>query len=136
MDALLQLLSDNLPIIVSGVIVPLVAWYIKKKVDHEKTEHLLLTLNDAVGTAVASTAQVYVDEIKKARADGRLTDEEKKNARRAAIREAKRLLGDRLCRELRKRTGSADVALETYVEAEVAERKVLNLNPEKIASAR
>lgn len=123
MDAVLSLLSDNLPLLVSGVIVPLVAWYIKKKVDHEKTEHLLLTLNDAVGTAVASTAQVYVNELKKARADGKLTDEEKKNARRAAIREAKRLLGAKLCSELCRRTGSADTALETYVEAEVGERK-------------
>jgi hypothetical protein len=129
MDTLFQILSDNLPLVVSSVVVPLVSWFIKKKVDHEKTEHLLLTLNDAVGTAVASTAQVYVGELKKARADGKLTDEEKKNARRAAIREAKRLLGEKLCKELRKRCGSEDAALETYVEAEVAERKKLPTGP-------
>lgn len=123
MGTLFQILSDNLPLVVSGVVVPFVSWFIKKKVDHEKTEHLLLTLNEAVGTAVASTAQVYVSEIKKAKADGKLTDDEKKNARRAAIQEAKRLLGERLCSELRKRTGSADAVLETYVEAEVADRK-------------
>ena len=123
MDAALQLLSENLPLIVSGVIVPLVAWFIKKKVDHEKTEHLLLTLNEAVGTAVASTAQVYVKEIRRGRADGKLTEDEKKNARRTAIREAKRLLGVKLCKELRKRVGGEDAALETYIEAEVAERK-------------
>ena len=122
MNALLTLLSDNLPLLVSGVIVPLVAWFIKKKVDHEKTEHLLLTLNDAVGTAVASTAQVYVKELRKARADGKLTNDEKKNARRVAIREAKRLLGAKLCKELRKRVGGEVAALETYVEAEVADR--------------
>lgn len=123
MDALLEVLSDNLPLIISGVIVPFVSWFIKKKVDHEKTEHLLLTLNEAVGTAVASTSQVYVKELKKGRADGKLTDEERKNARCTAIREAKRLLGDKLCKELRKRCGSEDTALETYVEAEVAARK-------------
>lgn len=123
METILNLLSEYLPLLVSGVIVPLVAWFIKKKVDHEKTEHLLLTLNDAVGTAVASTAQVYVSEIKKARADGKITDDEKKQARCSAIREAKRLLGESLCRELRKRTGSTDASLETYVEAEVADRK-------------
>jgi hypothetical protein len=129
MDTLFQILSDNLPLVVSGVVVPLLSWFIKKKVDHEKTEHLLLTLNDAVGTAVASTAQVYVGELKKARTDGKLTDEEKKNARRAAIREAKRLLGEKLCKELRKRCGSEDAALETYVEAEVAERKNVSTGP-------
>ena len=123
MEPILNLASEYLPLIVSGVIVPLVAWFIKKRVDNEKTEHLLLTLNEAVGTAVASTAQVYVSELKKGRADGKLTDDEKKNARRAAIREAKRLLGEKLCGELRKRTGNADTAIETYVEAEVAERK-------------
>jgi hypothetical protein len=129
MDTLFQILSDNLPLVVSVVVVPFVSWFIKKKVDHEKTEHLLLTLNEAVGTAVASTAQVYVGELKKARADGKLTDEEKKNARRVAIREAKRLLGEKLCKELRKRCGSEDAALETYVEAEVAERKNLPAGP-------
>jgi hypothetical protein len=129
MDTLFQILSDNLPLVVLSVIVPFVSWFIKKKVDHEKTEHLLLTLNEAVGTAVASTAQVYVGELKKARADGKLTDEEKKNARRVAIREAKRLLGEKLCKELRKRCGSEDAALETYVEAEVAERKNLPAGP-------
>ncbi len=129
MDTLFQVLSDNLPLVVSGVVVPFVSWFIKKKVDHEKTEHLLLTLNEAVGTAVASTAQVYVGELKKARADGKLTGEEKKNARREAIREAKRLLGEKLCKELRKRCGSEDAALETYVEAEVAERKNLPAGP-------
>lgn len=129
METILILASEHLPLLVSSVIVPLVTWFIKKKVDHEKTEHLLLTLNDAVGTAVASTAQVYVKEIKKARADSKLTDEEKKNARSAAIREAKRLLGEKLCKELRKRTGSVDAALETYVEAEVAARKNLPTGP-------
>lgn len=123
MEPILNLLSEYLPLIVSGIIVPLVAWYIKKKVDNEKTEHLLLTLNEAVGTAVASTSQVYVKEIKRAKVDGKLTDEEKKNARRAAIQEAKRLLGEKLCKELHKRSGSADAVLETYIEAEVAERK-------------
>lgn len=123
METVLSIVSDNLPLIISGVLVPLVSWFIKKKVDNEKAQHLLLELNNAVGTAVASTAQVYVKEIRKAAADGKLTDEEKKNARRAAIREAKRLLGEKLCKELRKRCGSADAALETYVEAEVAARK-------------
>ncbi len=129
MEPILNLASEYLPLIVSGVVVPLVSWFIKKKVDHEKTEHLLLTLNEAVGTAVASTAQVYVSELKKARTDGKLTDEEKKNARRAAIREAKRLLGEKLCKELRKRCGSEDAVLETYVEAEVAERKNVSTGP-------
>ena len=124
METILSLALEYLPLLVSGVIVPLVAWFIKKKVDHEKTEHLLLTLNDAVGTAVASTAQVYVKAIKKARADGKLTEEEKKKARSAAICEAKRLLGAKLCKELGKRTGyEATAALETYVEAEVAASK-------------
>ena len=123
MEPILNLASEYLPLIVSGVIVPLVAWFIKKRVDNEKTEHLLLTLNEAVGTAVASTAQVYVSELKKGRADGKLTEEEKGNARHAAIREAKRLLGKKLCSVLRKRYGGEDAMLATYVEAEVAERK-------------
>lgn len=123
MELIPNLALEYLPLIVSSVLVPLVSWYIKKKVDHEKTEHLLLTINDAVGTAVASTAQVYVKEIKKGRADGKLTDEEKGNARHAAIREAKRLLGAKLSSELRKRFGGVDDVLATYVEAEVADRK-------------
>ena len=66
---------------------------------------------------------------KRARRTIELTDEEKKNARRTAIREAKRLLGEKLCKELRKRCGSEDAVLETYVEAEVAERKNVSTGP-------
>ena len=123
---MLQLLSENLPLIISGVIVPLVAWFIKTKVESDKTERILLSLNDAVGTAVAATAQTYISEIKKAKADGKLTDEEKRNARHIAIQDAKRLLGKKVLGELRKMFGDEDIVISSKIEAEVADRK---LNP-------
>lgn len=123
METILNLLTDNLALIVSGVIVPLVARYIKKRVDNEKVESLLLSVNEAVGTAVASTTQIYAKQVKRAKADGKLTDDEKKNARSIALREAKRLLGGKLCKELQKRTGDLKEVLETYIEAELLTQK-------------
>lgn len=46
---------------------------------------------DVVGAAVVEVAETYTEELKKANADGKLTDEEKKIARERALEIAKQL---------------------------------------------
>ena len=124
MNMLIQLLLEHLPLLIAGVLAAFAARFLCERVRSERMRRVLYALNESVCAAVASTEQTYVSEIKKTRRSGRLLSEEKTHAKRAALREAKRLLGSRLLGELRALFGAnEDNLLSTYVEAEVATRK-------------
>ncbi len=123
MNAMLEVLAENLPLIVSGVIVPLVSWYIKKKIDNERLSQALVGINEAVLSGVGKTAQTYVREIKKSRADGKLTAAEKQEAKRKAMITAKALIQPKLCKEARKLFGDLDTVLSARIERALAEKK-------------
>lgn len=68
------------------------------KLLREKSKSALLqrafiVLDDVAMTAVREVAQLYVDEVRKARADGFLSDDEKAAAKAKALAKAKELLG-------------------------------------------
>lgn len=123
MDALLNLLSENLPLLISGVIVPLVSWYIKKKVDNERLQQTLLRLNEAVMTGVGHAGQTYVRAIKRGREDGHLTLDEKREAKTMAIVAARESITPKLRKEVNKLIGDFDSVLSTRIEAKIAENK-------------
>ena len=56
-------------------------------------QRAFIVLDDVVMNAVREVSQTYVDTIRKARADGVLTDEEKAKAKQDAMKRAKELLG-------------------------------------------
>lgn len=123
METILNLLTENLALIVSGVIVPLVSWFIKKKVDNERLRQALIGLNEAVFTGVGHSAQTYVKAMREAQKDGKLTAAEKQEAKRRAINTAKAHLGPKLRKEAKKIFGDLDTVLSARVEAMIAEKK-------------
>lgn len=77
-----------------------------------------------VGDAVLDVCKTYVEAIKEARADGKLTDEEKAAAKKLAVDTAKRNIGrdglERLAKVLGFDAATLDQWLGTKVEAAVA----------------
>lgn len=85
---------------VSPFVVIILAWLARKledfivaRVGNENLRNALIRLDHAVLTAVKEIQQTTVDAIKKANADGKLTDAEKAEIRSAAARSAWDLLG-------------------------------------------
>lgn len=120
-------------IVVTGLlplIFALLAWALKKGMDYidAKTkfldaegqskvkENAKSEIVDAVVVSVQATTQCYVDAIKKARADGRLTDEEKREARAQAKARAIAILKE-------KGLSAGEALLDATVEAIVGSSK-------------
>lgn len=101
-------------------------------------EALASLLGWAVSTAVTATHQTYVDAIKKAREDGKLTVSEQKHAMYLTIEKVKALMGFKGLKAMIAAYGveSIDDVLENLVEADIAEKKELDAiiakeNPQK-----
>lgn len=91
-------------------------------------QSVLDQLEDAVDTAVAAVQQVTVDALKKAAADGKLTDEEKAAAFAEALAQVKLILGTKGLATLQAALQAGQEALEAFlrakIEAAVAAQKV------------
>jgi len=103
----------------------------RAKIKSEKLRGALARLTDSVGNAVNYVAQVYVDEIRKAAKDGRLTKNEARKALDIAIEAAKEFLGPRGIAEIIHVMGigneptSVHTFLRGRIEAALGERKLL-----------
>ena len=94
-DVLLELFLAGQPVIV-WVAVALLAFLTRLvvgKIKNETAGAIVGRALDEIGDAVASVYQTYVSALKDASADGKLTDEEKAEAKRLAIAEAVSNLG-------------------------------------------
>ena len=78
-----------------GALLGLLSRWIGAKTGSEKAEVAARRLSTALMDAVKATWEVYVKEIKRGRQDGKLTEDEKKSARKMAIGYAKVYLGPR-----------------------------------------
>ncbi len=88
---------------------------IQAKVRNEYLRGALVRLDDAVFTAVKAIQQDTVAAIKKASADGRLTDDEVTEIRRAAVDSVKAQLGLKGLAELARILGLSDGVVETFL---------------------
>lgn len=80
--------------------------------------------------AVEEVSQVYVDAIRKARADGKLTEEEKEEAKRMAIESFKSNFGgEEALKRLARALGIADAMSWVESKLEVAVKDAKPLNP-------
>ena len=100
-----------------------VAQLITAKVKHEWLREVLIRLDDAVLNAVREVQQAVVNEIKAARADGKLTAEERARVKDRAIESIRSHLGMKGLAELTEvlglEDGSVDKVLSSRVEAAV-----------------
>lgn len=102
--------------------------WIRAKTADLRWQSVLDQLEDAIDTAVAAVQQVTVDALKKAAADGKLTDEEKAKAFADALAQVKAIIGTKGLATLQAALQAGQEALEVYlrakIEAAVAAQKV------------
>jgi hypothetical protein len=82
-------------------LLPMIGWRYARDVASRAMNEIVFAVNEV--------AQVYADAIKDARKDGKLTDEEKAEAKRLAIEAAKRNLGPPGIKRLGRVLGIEDV---------------------------
>lgn len=100
--------------------------YAYSKVKSDYWRGVLTTATNEIFDAVRETHQTYVDEIKKGREDGKLTDEEKATAKDKALATAKSNIGSKGFARLARIFGGEKAAIAwmgTKVEASVAATK-------------
>lgn len=123
MDTLYQVLihGDDAITWVAVALAALVAKYVIAKIDNETVRKYVGRAWTEVKSAVAEVYQTYVAELKAASADGKLTDEEKAEAKKKAIALAKSNIGKKGLARLVRILGidALDDWLGTQVEAAV-----------------
>lgn len=92
---IVEALPVILPVVLGWVLKP-VRDYFKTKTKNETALHLYDRVEKAVTTAVLAVEQTYVREIREKSKDGVLTSQEKDEAKRAALDEARRQIGPEL----------------------------------------
>ena len=95
------------------------AQLIRAKVQNEYLKGVLVRLDDAVFTAVKDLQQTVVEQIKAASADGKITDEEKKQIKDKALAAVKSHLGTKGLAEAASVLGLGGGALEGLLSSKV-----------------
>lgn len=119
----------SLALLVAGrYLVPSLKKWLDAKIDGEKHgywEKVVLRATDAIYTAVKDIGQTYVDAIKEGAADGKLTDGEKKSAKKMAEARARELIGPAGIAVLAEVLGGAGVGkfIGSKIEAVVKDSK-------------
>lgn len=95
------------------------AQLIRAKVQNEYLKGVLVRLDDAVFTAVKDLQQTVVEQIKVASADGKITDDEKKQIKDRALAAVKSHLGAKGLAEAAGILGLGGAALEGLLSSKV-----------------
>jgi len=95
------------------------AQLIRAKVQNEYLKGVLVRLDDAVFTAVKDMQQTVVEQIKAASADGKITDDEKKQIKEKALASVKSHLGTKGLAEAAAILGLGGSALEGLLSSKV-----------------
>lgn len=116
--------------LISLVLAPVVLMFTKAGIEYLKTKtesvalrDMLTDVNDAVDTAVNAVVQTYTETIKSASADGKLTQEEKKEAMARALAIARNSLNDSTLQFLLNHDYNIKDYLQERLEAALAIRK-------------
>jgi hypothetical protein len=127
-----RLLELLLPIIAAliTVLIAIAIAYLNKRVQRigndiarESLDAAIWELRRVASNAVKNVNQVYVDDIKASRADGKLTEEEKKQAMLKAKMYFANQIPDGIESVLEKSLGPIENWLDDYLETLVAEEK-------------
>lgn len=136
-------MKEHIPQIIealSPVLLAIIGWvgvqvaaFIRARTKNEVVSGVLIRLDDAVIVAVKESLQVYVDAIKEASQDGRLTDDEKARAKELAIASVKSHIGVKGLKEivtvLGLDAGMLDKFIGSRIEAAVSDTKMVAVNP-------
>lgn len=116
-DILIQLIPLLSPLVMLGLgyVSKLLADLIKAKTKNEYLSGVLVRLNTSVVDAVKAIEQSVVEEIKKASADGVITDAERLSIKQAALDAVKSYLGVKGLNEIGKVLGLSNAAVEGLI---------------------
>jgi hypothetical protein len=114
--------GDSVIVWVATLVVGLIGKYVLAKIGNETVKKYVGRALDEVYDATGEIHQTYVKALKEANADGKLTAEEKAEAKRMALDVAKANIGSKGLARLGRILGidSVDDWLDTKVEASVA----------------
>lgn len=128
MEALAILaLKALLPVLLTWAAARWDSW-VRTKVKNEKLRGLLLHVDDAASTAVLAVGQTYADSLARAAADGKIDKAEAAQAKRLAMDEAKRQMGEEAWKRWCDLMGSeqkAEEGLSARVEAALKRVKMV-----------
>jgi hypothetical protein len=136
MDQIIASLIDlALPALVTGIIwgITKVASYFKAKTNIEYVQGAIGRLNEAVVTAVREVEQTIKAELVKKRADGKITPDDARDIKAAAIAAAKSYLGAKGIAEIIKVLG-IDASLVDKLVGGKIEQVLSELKDEKAAT--
>lgn len=135
----LQILEISSPLLLAALTwaAAKLAQLIRAKVQNEYLKGVLVRLDDAVFTAVKDLQQSVVEQIKAASADGKITDDEKKQIKERALASVKSHVGTKGLAEAAKVLGLEGGALETLLSSKVeaAVHDLRRTAPPDVASA-
>ena len=123
-ELVLKVSEVLLPLLLSVLTLAVVklTQFVNAKVKNEYLKNVLVRVDDAVLTTVRHLQQNFVEDLKNASADGKLSEEEKKNLKDQALNSVyMHLGGDKGLSEVKKVLGVADLdsLLSSKVEAAV-----------------
>jgi len=104
--------------------------WVRENVSHTQAQELLLRAVHAAEVSVGEVAQTYVDGLKRASEDGKLTQQEADDALTDAIDRAYELLGPKGVARARQVLGSDDESIDAWLVA-LIESKVRELRAAK-----
>ncbi len=124
-ESIADLLIYGLPLVTAGSVYALTAasLFLTVRYRNSRLAQALVILDEAVISVVKELNQTVVDDLKKARADGKLTPDEAKQIKSKAVELVLTRLGSKVPRLLQKRFGSLFNLVGTKVEATVYDLK-------------
>lgn len=127
--ALLLFGSSVLALLTAGL--ALLTNWIAKKIKSEHWAAVVMKTDDVAIKVIRDVYQAYVEPLKAANADGKLTEDEKRNAKAMAIQQIKSYLGAKGLNELASllSAGKIDEYLSSVVENAVSNSKNAAADP-------
>jgi hypothetical protein len=133
MSAILAKLGTEIASSLAPLVVAAILWaikqgtdWLKSKTKNEQVQGALDIANDVTMTVVMALQQTMAGPLKAAASDGKLTDDEKTQLKRAAIDALKQAYGESGLKELQKILGLGEDALMSFLVAKL-EAAVLNI---------
>lgn len=109
---------------ISATLLGLISWLVKNKIKNDSVKTFLGRVFEEVRDTVLAVEQTYVSALRDANADGKLTKEERAEAKRLALATIRSNLGVKGIKKLAKLVGvDVDKWLDTRMEATLADMK-------------
>ena len=100
--------------IITGVLVPFLANWLKSKTDNEKLDYAITELSTTVQTCIDYVNQTFVDQLKK---DGKFDENNQKEALQLALNKVRDTLSDSATKVLGKNGIDLESIIVTYIES-------------------